>query len=70
MSARELQEVIDRLEGLIARLESLVENTKDRHEHEYRRMLQETAAVLLATKGSFHSRRLKQLRERIEAFLK
>jgi len=70
MSARKVEEVADRLEGLITRLEGLLENRSPCREAEYRRLLQETVAVLAATKNSFRSRRLKELRERIETILR
>ena len=64
----DIQEVTDRLEGLITRLEASLQQ-RSRREDAYRRMLQETVFVLLATKDAFRSQQLKQLRERIERVL-
>jgi ElaB/YqjD/DUF883 family membrane-anchored ribosome-binding protein len=70
MGNREISEVADRLERTIARLEALINHTAASREEQYRKMLEETATILLSTKGSFRSRQLKQLRERIQSVLK
>jgi len=70
MAPREIEQIADRLEGLIARLEGRFGREHRCREAEYRRLLQEVVEVLLSTRHAFHSNRLKGLRERIEAVLR
>jgi len=68
--AHEVKEAVDRLEGLITRLESMVQHEDHCREKRYRQALLGAVSVLITTKNSFHSRQLKQLRENLEAALK
>lgn len=65
MSKAKIDEIADRLEDLVAKLER---RSSDREET-YRRTLKKAAAVLEETKSSFKSARLKKLREKIETVL-
>lgn len=75
----ELRNLLERLEALTARLEGLT-GVSDGHggssggvaprEAVYREALNEAVAVLEATRSSFRSRQLRDLRERIESVLR
>ena len=60
-----LATMVDRLDTLISRLEK---NSSVR-EIRLRQALHETVKTLETTKKAFHSKQLKQLRERVEAAL-
>jgi hypothetical protein len=71
MPEANLTEVMDRLEGLASRLEGMTGSDITRaREAMYRETLFEAVVVLEETKHAFRSRRLKDLRERIESVLR
>ncbi len=64
-----LSVIVDRLEGLVFRLENPDSCANSSREMRFRNMLLETIQILEATKQAFHSKQLKQLRERVEEVL-
>lgn len=65
-----LDEFLDRFENLLSRFESNSRKIEESVVQEYENALKDAVSVLDATKQTFKSKQLKELRERIEAVLK
>jgi hypothetical protein len=58
-------QLLQRLEGLVERLEKSSGGESDRRVHLYEQTLREAVEVLEKTKHAFHSKQLKHLREQL-----
>lgn len=65
----QLNESLNRFEGLLNRLEGYNPSLDHFQTVEYEKALKDAVCVLDATKNSFKSKQLKELRERLEAVL-